>query len=43
MIVYDISREETFVSVRKWLENLRNHAEAEIQLILVGNKSDLPR
>ena len=41
MIVYDISNEKTFESVKSWLEDIRNQSPKSVLLILVGNKIDL--
>jgi Ras-related protein Rab-2A len=41
LLVFDISRRPTFVHVRDWLDDLRNIADKDIVVILVGNKSDL--
>ena len=41
LLVYDISKKITFDNVQRWLGELRNHAEAGIVVMLVGNKSDL--
>lgn len=41
MLVYDISKHVTFENVDRWLKELRDHAEANIVVMLVGNKSDL--
>ena len=41
LIVYDITKEQSFMSVRKWIEEVREHAEPEIVIMLVGNKLDL--
>ncbi|XP_010491702.1 PREDICTED: ras-related protein RABA4a-like [Camelina sativa] len=41
MLVYDVSRRQTFDHIPRWLEELRNHADKNIVIILVGNKSDL--
>ena len=32
---------ETYADVEKWLKELRDHADANIVIMLVGNKSDL--
>ena len=40
-MVYDISKHSTFENVERWLKELRDHAEANIVVMLVGNKSDL--
>ena len=39
--MYDISKGYTFSSVERWLTELREHADANIVIMLVGNKSDL--
>ncbi|GMI75753.1 RAB GTPase homolog A4C, SMALL MOLECULAR WEIGHT G-PROTEIN 1 [Hibiscus trionum] len=41
MLVYDITKRQTFDHVAKWLEELRGHADKNIVVMLVGNKSDL--
>ncbi|XP_028774331.1 ras-related protein RABA4c [Neltuma alba] len=41
LLVYDITRQETFDHVETWLEELQMHADKNITVMLVGNKSDL--
>jgi small GTP-binding protein len=41
LLVYDISKHVTFENVERWLKELRDHAEPNIVVMLVGNKSDL--
>ena len=41
LLVFDISRRQTFEAVTMWLNDLRQIAEEGIVVILVGNKSDL--
>ena len=41
LLVYDITRKDTFLNVDKWLRELREHSDPNISIILVGNKSDL--
>nr|POF17573.1 ras-related protein rab-2b [Quercus suber] len=41
LLVFDISRRNTFDSVTAWLHDLRQFAEEDIVVVLVGNKSDL--
>jgi Ras-related protein Rab-11A/Ras-related protein Rab-11B len=38
---YDISKHATFENVERWLKELRDHADSNIVIMLVGNKSDL--
>lgn len=41
LLVYDISKALTFENVERWLKELKDHAEPNIVIMLVGNKSDL--
>lgn len=41
LLVYDISKRQSFDHVARWLEELRDHADKNIIIMLVGNKSDL--
>ena len=41
LLVYDISKHSTFENVERWLKELRDHADSNIVIMLVGNKSDL--
>lgn len=41
MIVYDITRTSTFDSVDRWYKEIKSHADKNIAMLLVGNKSDL--
>ncbi|EST07614.1 Small GTPase superfamily [Kalmanozyma brasiliensis GHG001] len=41
LLVYDIAKHPTYVNVSRWLKELRDHADSNIVIMLVGNKSDL--
>jgi len=41
LLVYDIAKKQTFEDVERWLKELRDHADSNIVILLVGNKSDL--
>lgn len=41
LLVYDIAKRVSFDHVERWLKELREHAEENIVILLVGNKSDL--
>jgi len=41
LLVYDITKENTFEHVEKWLTELLDYSEANIVVMLVGNKCDL--
>ena len=40
-LTYDITREETFSNILEWLKEVKNHANSDILLYLIGNRSDL--
>ncbi|CAN4098797.1 unnamed protein product [Withania somnifera] len=41
LLVYDITKRQTFDNVLRWLRELRDHADSNIVIIMAGNKSDL--
>ncbi|KAK9013296.1 hypothetical protein V6N11_041310 [Hibiscus sabdariffa] len=41
LLVYDITRRETFNHLAGWLEDARQHANANMTVMLIGNKCDL--
>ena len=41
LLVYDITNHDSFQNVGKWLKELRDHADANAVIMLVGNKCDL--
>ena len=41
MLVYEVTNEKTFINAKRWMEELRDHAEPDIVIMLVGNKIDL--
>lgn len=41
LLVYDITKRQTFENVNRWLRELRDHADSNIVIMLAGNKSDL--
>ncbi|KAF6001213.1 hypothetical protein CCYA_CCYA16G4095 [Cyanidiococcus yangmingshanensis] len=41
LLVYDISKRSSFENAERWLKELRDHADQNIVIMLVGNKSDL--
>jgi len=43
LLVYDISRRDTFNHVTRWLEEARANASANLVIMLIGNKCDLER
>merc|ERR1711920_497659 len=43
LMVYDISRRDTFNHLSRWLEEVRSNANANLVIMLIGNKADLDR
>ena len=41
LLVYDITRKDTFIHARKWLDEVKNNSSKTITVILIGNKKDL--
>ncbi|KAL5572167.1 hypothetical protein UlMin_021764 [Ulmus minor] len=41
MLVYDITKRQSFDHVARWVEELRAHADTSIVIMLIGNKADL--
>lgn len=41
LLVYDITRRDTFNHLVSWLDDARQHAHSNMTVMLVGNKSDL--
>lgn len=41
ILVYDVTKKKTFLNVSKWLEEIRQNADTDIVIMLVGNKVDL--
>jgi len=40
LLVYDITRRETFSHLSSWLEDARKHSNKDMTIMLIGNKSD---
>ncbi|KAG4151445.1 hypothetical protein ERO13_D04G065100v2 [Gossypium hirsutum] len=41
LLVYDITKRQTFDNVLRWLRELRDHADSNIVIMMAANKSDL--
>ncbi|GAB6030966.1 Ras-protein Rab-2A [Chamberlinius hualienensis] len=41
LLVYDVSKRETFNRLTKWLEDVRENSHSSTVIMLIGNKSDL--
>eukprot|EP00179_Madagascaria_erythrocladioides_P013096 CAMPEP_0198370788 /NCGR_PEP_ID=MMETSP1450-20131203/156895_1 /TAXON_ID=753684 ORGANISM="Madagascaria erythrocladiodes, Strain CCMP3234" /NCGR_SAMPLE_ID=MMETSP1450 /ASSEMBLY_ACC=CAM_ASM_001115 /LENGTH=243 /DNA_ID=CAMNT_0044078333 /DNA_START=94 /DNA_END=825 /DNA_ORIENTATION=+ len=41
LLVYDITRRETFEHITSWLEDCRRYSSRDITIMLIGNKADL--
>ena len=41
LVVYDLTKPQTFQNLDKWLQELKEHAESSVRIMLVGNKTDL--
>jgi small GTP-binding protein len=43
LAVFDLSRRDTFNQVKMWIDSIRDSSSKIIEIVLVGNKADLPR
>lgn len=41
-LVFDVTNRLSFENVHKWLEETKQYSHDSIELVLVGNKVDLP-
>ena len=41
LLIYDISKRNTFENINRWYGELKEHADHNIVVLLVGNKCDL--
>ena len=41
LVIYDITKKQSFESIDRWISDLTNTADKRIQIILIGNKNDL--
>ncbi len=41
LLVYDVTKKSTFTNVSKWLTDLKQYAEPDCMIMLIGNKVDL--
>lgn len=41
LLVYDITKRESFINIREWLKKAQDFGENQIVISLVGNKCDL--
>ena len=40
LLVYDITRRDTFTHLTRWLEEVRQNGNPDTTIMLIGNKSD---
>lgn len=41
MLVYDITNARTFDNISKWLRNIDEHANEDVEKMILGNKCDM--
>ena len=41
MIVYDLTKKNTFLKINKWIKDIKEKAPKDVVIMIVGNKSDL--
>ena len=41
VLMYDVTREDSFNNVSSWIKQIEQHAKSDVEKILIGNKADL--
>jgi len=41
MLVYDITNQKSFENIAKWLRNINEHANEDVEKMILGNKCDM--
>eukprot|EP00922_Rhytidocystis_sp_ex-Travisia-forbesii_P037535 GHVS01055945.1.p1 GENE.GHVS01055945.1~~GHVS01055945.1.p1 ORF type:complete len:249 (-),score=23.04 GHVS01055945.1:319-1065(-) len=41
VLTYDVTNASTFANLRRWMKNVDDYTDANVQIILIGNKCDL--
>ena len=41
LVIYDITRKDTFTNIEKWVNDLKTTGDPKITIIIIGNKNDL--
>ncbi|KAJ8248753.1 hypothetical protein GJAV_G00227370 [Gymnothorax javanicus] len=41
MLVYDITNEKSFDNIKNWIRNIEEHASADVERMVLGNKCDM--
>ena len=41
LLVFDITRKESFDNVDRWIAELKNNGDSDVTIVLIGNKCDL--
>jgi Ras-related protein Rab-11A len=42
LLIYDVSRRSTFENIDKWIVDLKQNSDPNVNIILMGNKCDIP-
>ena len=41
ILIFDLTDQNTFNDLKKWIKDIKNYGEKDIQILIVGNKLDL--
>lgn len=41
LLVYDITNEKSFENIKNWIRNIEEHASADVEKMILGNKCDM--
>jgi len=42
LLVYDVCRRDSFEHIQKWFERAKQLGGEDLEVVLIGNKNDLP-
>ena len=42
ILIYDVTSKDTFLNIKKWIASIKDEAQKNIVIFIVGNKIDLP-
>ena len=41
LLVYDITSDKSFDNIKNWIRNIEEHASADVEKMILGNKCDM--
>lgn len=41
LLVYDVTNEKSFDNIKNWIRNIEEHANTDVEKMILGNKCDI--